>query len=198
VIGEVCGKGAQAAVLTALVRHTLRAEALRTPYPSAVLAAAHEVLAREHPDRFCTALMATLNHTAEGLRLNVASGGHHLPIRVHPDGRIDTLGLSGGIIGMIDTPRLVDTTTMLGAGDVIVFYTDGVTEARSEEGQFFDEDRLYAAILGSIHSGAEAMAAELVATALAFQDGFARDDMAVVVLKVPPGTGVEGNHGVVG
>lgn len=185
VLGDVCGKGAAAAVLTALVRYTIRAEALRTPYPSAVLAAAHDAVSRNYPEQFCTALFAILDHTAEGVRINVASGGHHLPLRVHSDGRCDVFGATGGILGLLDTPQMVDTTTMLASGDVIVLYTDGVTEARNDKAEFFDDDRLRTAVIDQRRNRAQSIADHLVAIALEFQNGFSRDDMAVVVIKVP-------------
>jgi sigma-B regulation protein RsbU (phosphoserine phosphatase) len=188
VLGDVCGKGASAAVLTALARYTVRAEALRTPYPSAVLAGLHEALIRYHPDQFCTALFAILQRATDGIRLTVASGGHHLPLRLRADGTFQTVGHTGTILGMLDTPHLTDTTAMLAAGDVVVLYTDGVTEARYD-GEFFDDDRLRAVIAGAAGLDAQRIADGIVAAALDFQHGDARDDMAVVVVKVPVGQG---------
>jgi sigma-B regulation protein RsbU (phosphoserine phosphatase) len=182
VLGDVCGKGVEAAVITSLARYTVRAEALRTPYPSAVLAALHEALARYHPDHFCTALFVVLERTADGLRFNVASGGHHLPLRRRPDGTIDTIGDTGTILGMLDRPFLTDSSTLLRPGDVVVLYTDGVTEGRRGK-QFFDDDRLVAAIAAAAGSNAQETADHIVATALEFQHGDAKDDMAVVVIK---------------
>lgn len=183
-LGDVCGKGVTAAVVTALARYTLRAEALRTPYPSAVLAGLHDALLRYHPDQFCTALFVALDHTSEGTRLNVASGGHHLPLRCRADGRFDTIGDTGTILGMLDRPQLTDTSATLQPGDVVVLYTDGVTEGRRGR-QFFDEERLVAAIDGSAAMSAQHISDAIVAAALDFQHGDARDDMAVVVVRVP-------------
>jgi len=183
-LGDVCGKGVAAAVVTALARYTVRAEALRTPYPSAVLAGLHDALFRYHPDHFCTALFVALDHTAEGIRLNVASGGHHLPLRRGADGRFDRLGDTGTILGMLDRPQLTDTSAMLQPGDVVVLYTDGVTEARRDR-QFFDEERLLGLVDDSAAMSAQGIADGIVAAALDFQHGDAKDDMAVVVIKVP-------------
>ncbi len=185
VLGDVCGKGAAAAVLTSLARYTVRAEALRTPYPGAVLAGLHEALVRYHPDQFCTALFALLQRGAEGLRLTVASGGHHLPLRLRADGTFDTIGRTGTILGMLDTPRLTDTTTHLDGGDIVVLYTDGIPEARYA-GEFFDDERLRTTIAEAAGGDAQHIADRVVAAALDFQRGEARDDMAVVVVKVPP------------
>ena len=184
VLGDVCGKGLPAAVVTSLARYSVRAEALRTPYPSAVLAGLHEALVRYHPEQFCTALFAALDHTAEGVRLTVSSGGHHLPLRRRADGQVDTIGETGTILGMLSTPRLFDSTAILRPGDVVVLYTDGVTEARRDR-EFFDDDRLLAAMARLQGTGAQEMADGLVAEVLEFQQGNARDDIAVVVVRVP-------------
>ena len=183
-LGDVCGKGVAAAVVTALARYTLRAEALRTPYPSAVLAGLHDALLRYHPDHFCTVLFLAIDHTAGGIRLNVASGGHHLPLRRRADGRFDTIGGTGTILGMLDRPQLTDSAASLESGDVVVLYTDGVTEGRRDR-QFFDEERLLGAITEAAPGAAQQIADAIVASALDFQHGDARDDMAVVVIKVP-------------
>jgi phosphoserine phosphatase RsbU/P len=184
VLGDVCGKGLAAATVTALARYSVRSEALRTPYPSAVLAGLHEALVRYHPDQFCTAVFAALDRTTDGVRLTVSSGGHHLPLRRRADGAVDTVGDTGTILGMLDTPRLTDTTTILVPGDVIVLYTDGVTEGR-RDGEFFDDERLVRAVERLEALAAQDIADGLVADVLAFQRGDARDDIAVVVIRVP-------------
>ena len=184
VLGDVCGKGLPAAIVTSLARYTVRAEALRTPYPSAVLASLHDVLVRYHPEQFCTAVFVAIDRTAEGVRLSVSSGGHHLPIRRRAEGSTDTIGETGTILGMLDTPRLTDATTVLQPGETIVLYTDGVTEARRDR-QFFDEERLLAAITRPGQPGAQELADSIVAEVLDFQQGDARDDIAVVVVRVP-------------
>jgi sigma-B regulation protein RsbU (phosphoserine phosphatase) len=186
VLGDVCGKGPEAAVLTALARYTVRAEAPRTPYPSAVLAGLHGALLRHHPDHFCTALFVILDQVSEGPRLAISSGGHHLPVRVRPDGRSENLGVTGTILGMLDTPSLSDTNVVLEKGDVVVLYTDGVTEARHES-EFFDDERLRVLIQDSVEMDAQRIADAVVAAALDFQDGDPRDDIAVVAIKVPEG-----------
>jgi sigma-B regulation protein RsbU (phosphoserine phosphatase) len=185
VLGDVNGKGPTAAVVTILARYTVRAEALRTPYASAVLAGLHQALARYYPDQFCTAVLAVIEREPDGLRLCVASGGHPLPIRVRADSAIETIGETGTILGMLESPLLAETSTTLGAGEVVVLYTDGVTEAR-RGAEFFDEKRLETVIAAVGGQSAQQIADAIVSAALDFQDGHARDDIAVVVIKVPP------------
>ena len=179
VLGDVCGKGAAAAVLTSLARYTVRAEALHTSSPSTVLAAVHEAFVRYQPGKYCTAAFVTVE---EGNRLTVTSAGHPLPLRRRPDGRFEPLGESGTLLGMIDTPHLVDSPTVLDEGDVVVLYTDGVTEGRYA-GRFFEEHGLHAAIDGAAGGSAQEIADAVVAAALDFQHGHARDDIAVVVIR---------------
>jgi sigma-B regulation protein RsbU (phosphoserine phosphatase) len=184
VLGDVSGKGASAAVLTSLARYTVRAAALRTPYPSAVLATLHEGFVRYHPDHFCTAVFLVLEAGAGGVRATVTSGGHHLPLRFSPDGRVETIGEPGSILGMLDTPRLRDTSAVFAPGDVVVLYTDGVVEARRDR-EFFDEERLVAAVLAAGFGDAQQIAEAVVRSAVDFQGENARDDIGVVVIRVP-------------
>ncbi len=184
VLGDVCGKGPDAAVVTALARYTVRAEALRTPYPSAVLAGLHGALVRHHPDHFCTAVLGMVEATYGGIRLTVSSGGHHLPLRVGADGAVGTVGETGTNLCMLDTPSLRDTTAVLAPGDVVVLYTDGVTEARQGR-EFFEDDRLLSVIRDSLALPAQELADRIVAAVVDYQGDNVRDDIAVVVLRVP-------------
>ena len=183
VLGDVCGKGATAATVTALARYTVRAEALRTPYPSAVLASLHDVMCRFQPDQFCTALFGVIDRFSGSFRLTTASGGHPLPILLR-DGRLTRIGSPGTLLGMVDSVEIRDTTTTLQRGDVIVLHTDGVTEAR-RHGTFLDDAGLDAVILGADGLDARALADEIVRRTVEYQSGVPRDDIAVVVLRVP-------------
>ena len=87
VIGDVCGKGAEAAAVTALARYTIRAAAARRHSPAAILRWVNEVMLRESSTRFCTVAIAHLDRTQGGSRLTVAVGGHPAPVIVRADGR---------------------------------------------------------------------------------------------------------------
>ena len=186
VIGDVCGKGASAAVVTALARYTVRAEALRAPAPSAVLSGLNEALLRDQPDHCCTALFVVLEATADGVSVTVSSGGHHLPLLARQDGSVETVGRSGTMLGILEQPALHDATTVLRPGDVMVLYTDGVTEGR-RDGDFFDEERLRATVASGADGEAQFVADSIVTAAVEFQEGDASDDIAVVAVKVPSG-----------
>jgi serine phosphatase RsbU (regulator of sigma subunit) len=120
----------------------------------------------------------------EGQRLRVATGGHPLPLCRRADGSIETLGYPGSFLGMAETAEISESATLLRPGDMVVLYTDGVTEAR-HTGSFFGEARLAEVASASAGRPAQAVADAIVAAALAFQHGPARDDIAVVVVKVP-------------
>lgn len=183
VLGDVCGKGAAAAVLTALARYTVRAEVARSPGPSAVLGAVHAALLRSHPDRFCTAVLAIVERAAAGAAMTLASGGHHLPLVLRADGAVESVGRHGTIIGMLDEADIADVRVDLAPDDVVVMYTDGVTEAR-RDGRFYAADALRSLLASARDDDVQAIADRVVGEALDFQDGDAADDIAVLVLKV--------------
>ena len=184
VIGDVSGKGAGAAVVTALARHTIRAAAIRTRRPKAWLALVNAALRRQ-PDRFCSMLGVRVHRGGSGrVRLTIAAGGHPLPLRVAADGTVSVLGRPGTLLGIVDSPRLHAAAADLAPGDVVLLYTDGVSEAR-RAGDFFGEERL-AELLVDCRGAVAAEVAERIGDAVvAFQDGSPRDDIALVVLKVP-------------
>ena len=186
VIGDVCGKGAAAASLTALVRYTARAAAMLDERPSAVLATVNEAVLREPgDDRLCTLayLKIELGDREHGVRLTAASAGHPLPVIVRASGELETFGIPGMVLGAFEDIAVADTTGTLGSGDAVVLYTDGVTEARSDA-SFFGVERLHA-LLAARGASAQAIADLITDTALDFQGGVPRDDIAVVVVRVP-------------
>lgn len=186
VLGDVCGKGAEAAGVTALVRHTTRAAAMRTKRPRRVLATVNDALLRQGVERFCTAVYARVHQpTGRPWRITLASGGHPLPVRVAATGRVAELGLSGGLLGVMPAPPLHDAAVDLQPGDVVVLYSDGVPDARRGS-EFFGEDALRACITVNRDEKAAAIAAAVVDEVMTFQSGLARDDIALLVLKVPP------------
>jgi serine phosphatase RsbU (regulator of sigma subunit) len=186
VVGDVCGKGPDAAAITALARYTLRAAAMRERVPSRILAVLNEALLRQRNDRrFCTVAYAQIDVRPGGVRIGSTSAGHPLPLLLRADGRLERLGETGTLLGVVDDPDLRDSGETLGPGDAVVFYTDGVTEAR-DGGAPFGEERLAELVAGCVGHDAEAIAARIEAAALEAQGGTTRDDIAVVTLRVAP------------
>jgi serine phosphatase RsbU (regulator of sigma subunit) len=186
VIGDVCGKGAAAAAVTALTRYTIRAVAMRQDEPAAVLRALNEAMLRQlGDDQFCTVACARLSAVAGGLELGVARGGHPPPLVLRADGAVEAVMPQGRALGVFLDPKLTVQDVRLGPGDAAVFYTDGITEARGPEGSFFGEERLHALLRSCAGLDAQAIAERLKNVTLEYGEGSPRDDLAVLVLRVP-------------
>ena len=134
VIGDVSGKGAAAASLTALVRYTLRTAAIRERDPRAVLRVVNEALLREPRDNaYCTLAYAVLQ-VADGVRLCVAVAGHPPPLVAGADGTTRTAGRPGTLLGAVAEPAFERDDVVLERGETLLLYTDGMTEAQTDGG----------------------------------------------------------------
>jgi PAS domain S-box-containing protein len=184
VIGDVLGKGAEAAAVTALARYTVRAVAGRSPSPATTLAALNDEMLRQNPDRrFVTAVLARLEPRAGGgARLVVASGGHPPPVLLRAGGDAEVVPCPGTLLGVEPDARSFDREIELAPGDTLVLYTDGVTEARRDR-PLTPED-LGAALCASAPDGAAAVAREVVHLAEVGGAGALRDDLAVLVVAL--------------
>jgi serine phosphatase RsbU (regulator of sigma subunit)/PAS domain-containing protein len=185
-IGDVCGKGQDAAAMTAAARHSIRALAHVHDSPEDVLTAANQVLlAGDYGERFVTASLAFLRQHDGRVQVRLGGCGHPGPALVRADGRVEILEADGMPLGLFDGSEASKLEVELRRGDVLFFYTDGVTEARSPDLAFF-EDRL-ADELASVAGGsaAETVRAvqELVTT---FSDGDLRDDVTMLAVRVSP------------
>jgi hypothetical protein len=180
-IGDVQGKGPDAAAVTALARHTLRAAAEYEHSPSAVLTLLHRALREQRSDdRFITVAYAHMRVAVEHVRLELACGGHPLPLVVHPDGSVDAVGRLGTLLGTDIAPLLADVTVELEMGDVLVLYTDGVTEVRRHRTEVFGSRELTALLQTCGGLGPDAVAERVEAAVLAASDGKLRDDVAIL------------------
>ena len=188
VIGDVCGKGAAAAAVTALTRYTIRAVAMREDEPSAVLSALNEAMIRQLQggDQFCTVACARLKPAAgSGFELTVARGGHPAPLLLRADGYVEGIAPPGKALGVFPDPELGGRIVRLETGDSVVFYTDGITEARGPDGSFFGEGRLRNFLRSCAGLGAPALAESLKDVVLEYGKGHPRDDLAVLALRIP-------------
>lgn len=187
VMGDVCGKGPRAAGVTGLARHTLRTAARFELAPSRWLAllnaAVREALAGED---FCTASCARIDLREDGSAgLTVANGGHPLPLVLHANGTVESAGLPGTLLGMLDRPSLQDVDMTLEPGDTLVLYTDGLAEAYAPRQLVEVEDiarELGRCIGASPTEILESLAAAFVADGV----GTPRDDIAMLALRVRP------------
>jgi PAS domain S-box-containing protein len=184
VIGDVCGKGAEAAAVTAFARYTLRAVTQRSPSPAATLASLNEEMLRQMRDpRFLTAILAHLAIAPDGGgRLTLASGGHLPPIVLRAAGGSEIAECGGMLLGVEPGARSANCTLDLAPGDAIVLYTDGITEARVDRP--LPPAALAEALRPALDEGAGAIAARAVAVAEEQAGGALRDDVAVLVLRL--------------
>lgn len=186
-LGDVCGKGASAAAVTSLTRYTLRAAAVYDHDPVAVLHNLDSVLRqefRENNAQFCTAVFGVLSRSAGGFEVSMASGGHPPPLVMRADGSAQYVHMTGGqLVGILRHARFVPATVTLSAGDTLMLYTDGLTEARVGTGRYDDEGALLE--FASAHAPATpAMIVEDLRVLLnSFGTGLA-DDAAVMALGV--------------
>lgn len=181
VIGDVCGKGAEAAAITAQARYTIRAAAMRERQPSAVLAFLNTALLRQRSDgRFCTAVHTLLERDGARVRLRTAVAGHPPPLLVRADGTVEQAGELGTLLGVVAQPRLVDHVTHLAQDDAVVLFTDGVTEARTHAGGEFGRDGLAETVGGCGGCTADQIADRIVAEVGPER----RDDVAILVLRM--------------
>ncbi|MFD5298619.1 PP2C family protein-serine/threonine phosphatase [Streptomyces mutabilis] len=191
-LGDVCGKGPQAAAVTSLIRYTLRAAALHDPDPVAALKTLNHVLHERYTGddpRYCTTIFGTLEpHPTTGeATVRIASGGHPPALVLRADGRADYLSTPGGLlVGVLSTAPFTAATTTLGPGDALVLYTDGLTEARTGE----DRASLYGdeALLEFAASHAGKSAPSVIHALTDLLDDLADgldDDTALLALGVP-------------
>jgi len=194
VIGDVTGKGAEAAAITALARYTVRAVADGRE-PSAVLRALNDALLRHDlDDRFCTAVYALLEIDPSGATVRLCSAGHPPALAVRGDGRAVPVGGPGLALGIAPDPPLRDTEVRLAPGEKLVLYTDGVTEAR-HGGHMMGVAGL-ADVLSTTARADALRTGEQVYRAAASAGGV-HDDIAVLVLRASAGDGVpRGNEGL--
>ena len=183
VIGDVRGKGAEAAAVTGLARYTLRAAAIEHDRPSEVLRVLNEVLLREDDAAlFLTASHARIRPGRDGAVVTLANAGHPLPMLVRPDATVTPVGEPGSLSGVLDEPDLIDTEVLLRPGETLVFYTDGVTEAR-RSGVEFGEDGLVAVLAASARLTVSGMVSAVENAVLAHRESAGGDDLAVLALR---------------
>ena len=181
VIGDVCGKGPEAASLTALARYTLRAVGPRADGPSDALRALNEAILEQRSDqRFMTAVLVQLDVGSPDHGVSLSNGGHPPPLLVRADGEVEEVVREGGmLLGIYSDPELVDQRLDLRPGDSLVLFTDGLTERRDRDDA---PDRIRELLRSSTGASAGETADRLGELALS-DNGDADDDVAVVVLR---------------
>ncbi len=184
-IGDVCGRGPEAARLTALARHSIRTALLLGLGPSGALGAINESFrAAETNHRFCTVVCGIIEREDDGFTLHLAIGGHPPPLVVGNDGEVREVGPLGPLIGVFADPAHETVTVRLRAGEVLVLYTDGVLEARRGS-DVFGDDRLRDLLAGQQDRSPAAIVDAIDQAVSSFAPA-ATDDVAILAIGVDP------------
>lgn len=187
-IGDVAGKGVEAAVVATLARHTLRALAVTEQSPARMMDHLNQVLLGHPTERFLTAAVLRMERSSTNWQVTMALGGHPPALLVPPagSGPPTTIGHGAHLVGAFDFADYHDEQLDLRPGSTLFLYTDGVTEGSSpaQRGLFYGEDRLSSVLEGQC-SSAQSLVDRVLADVLAFQHGHARDDIAIVAMRVP-------------
>lgn len=183
VLGDVSGKGAEAAAVTALVRYTVRAIAAQAREPRAVLRLVNEAILRQQPDRFTSLAYARIQ-LGEQPSFSLALAGHPQPLLLRAEDPPRPIGPFGDLLGLWEEPDVRQVRLELSRGDVVLLYTDGVTEARRGDEEF-GERRLHAAVARLRGRSVRELTDGIIAEAVSFQEGTTRDDIAVVAFGLP-------------
>ncbi|MER0427619.1 SpoIIE family protein phosphatase [Streptomyces microflavus] len=188
-LGDVCGKGPQAAAVTSLARYTLRAAALHDRDPITMLTTLNTVLHDRYASgdgRYCTAIFGVLEPDGDHVDVHLASGGHPSALIQRANGSADYLPTPGGLlIGILPQAPFTDARTRLLPGDTLLLYTDGLTEARTgPDRALYGDDALLTFTATQTPAGPKALITALAGLLASFGDGL-DDDTALLALGVP-------------
>src|SRR4051812_32130730 len=182
-IGDVSGKGAEAAAVTALARHTVRTASLQPATLSDLLTTLNDALLVQRAGaEFCTVCLACLT-LGERATLTVALGGHPPALVLRSGGAVEEVGEPGTLLGVFLDPELHEVDTELRAGDTVLLYTDGVTEA-GPAGEEIGQEGLAELLAGLRGMSPDEIVDAVEQAAVAAQDGKPRDDIALVAFAL--------------
>ncbi|NPD06079.1 SpoIIE family protein phosphatase [Nocardioides sp. zg-1308] len=192
VLGDVSGKGAEAATVTAAARYTLRALAAPGATPAATLRQVNAVLqAQTESERHCTLVFGHLrpprgdDASDAPVRITLTLAGHHWPLVLRTDGTVDEVGQLGTALALFDDPELHDAEVELAPGDVLCLFTDGLVEARHGRDQFGSE-RVAELLRTHRGSSADGLASVVLAAVREFHGDELADDLALLVVRYAP------------
>ncbi|QYC40994.1 Stage II sporulation protein E (SpoIIE) [Nonomuraea coxensis DSM 45129] len=187
VLGDVSGKGLEAAVLTGKIRNTLRALLPLSDDHQRVLNRLNDVLLAADGSRFVTLVLAGVERRGGRVVLRLTSAGHPPPMIVRFDGRVQVARTRGTLIGLLEHVTSVTEEVLLEPGDTCLLYSDGVIEARGGPfgGELFGEERLEAELRRCAGMPADSLAERVQMLASQWAGGGERDDLAIVAIGVP-------------
>ncbi|OSC65854.1 hypothetical protein B5180_30525 [Streptomyces sp. BF-3] len=181
-IGDVCGRGAEAAALTGLARHTLRTLLEEGTDPGTALSRLNRALRQEGATRFLTAVVVTMTPRADGtVLLTTCSAGHPRPLVLRADGSIGEVVSGGLLLGILDDVSYESHEDFLAPGDTLVLFTDGLTESREADGTYFES--VLPGRLSALRGSDAAQVAESLARQARTFRASGQDDIALLVAR---------------
>ncbi|MFF4168139.1 PP2C family protein-serine/threonine phosphatase [Streptomyces sp. NPDC001741] len=190
VLGDVCGKGLDAAVLTGKIRNTLQALTPMAGDHERMLRLLNGALLNSHHTRFATLVLASVQRVENRVRLRLTSAGHPSPLVVRNDGRVDEIDTRGTLVGALPHIEARTVETHLEPGETCLLYTDGVTEARGGPlgDELFGEERLMRVMSECAGMPGQAVVERVQMLASQWLQDGRHDDMALVAITAPPTT----------
>jgi sigma-B regulation protein RsbU (phosphoserine phosphatase) len=182
VVGDVSGKGVQAATVTGLVRDVIRILVDDAKPMTEILCRVNRTLVQRGGGRYCTLAMASVIRNGSDLHVCLHLAGHDRAVLVRADGKTSFVGEGGTALGLLESISSPDAAVILNPGDSLIFYTDGVTERRRGR-ELFGTARLREAAIPLAGYPADVMAARLRSTTINFSVEEPRDDIAILVLR---------------
>lgn len=180
VIGDVCGKGATAASQTSGARYSLRAAAIQQPAPAAALEVVNQTLLRDTGSApevpFVTALFARITARPDGAEVVLATAGHPGPLILRASGEVESVGVPGTLLGVFEDIEVTETSVELAADDLVVFFTDGLTDSGSKR---LEQEGLIAILRGCTGLSPQTVVDRLLTAVESAQ----RDDIAIVAIR---------------
>ena len=183
-VGDICGKGTGAAVLTGVMRSTIRALALHEADVGALLEGVNAALLREDsPQALASMACATVRRTGSGFALRLAAGGHPPPLIRRRDGTVEVVDAGGPMLGWQPELELTQVDAHLDGGDLLLLYTDGIIDARRDRGEPFGERRLHEALGAGAGRDAQGTLDLVDGAVRAHAPGPPRDDKALLAIR---------------
>ncbi|MFD4689624.1 PP2C family protein-serine/threonine phosphatase [Streptomyces sp. NPDC058463] len=197
ILGDVCGKGLDAAVLTGKIRNTMQALMPMAEDHERMLQLLNGALLNSHHTRFATMVMASVQRTKNQVRLRLTSAGHPAPLLVRTDGSVEEIRTRGTLVGALPHIEAKSVEAVLLPGETCLLYTDGITEARGGPlgDEMFGEERLKRALSQCADMPGEAVVEHIQMLAAQWLRSGRHDDMAVVAITAPRTTHLSAVNG---
>jgi sigma-B regulation protein RsbU (phosphoserine phosphatase) len=182
-IADIAGKGLPAALLMSNLQAAVRAFAQEAVSPASINNSVNRLLCRNMASgRFATFCYARIEPAAR--RIVYSNAGHNPPLLIRPGGAVELLSEGGMVLGVFPENQYEQAEISLNPGDRLLFYTDGITEARSPEGEEYGEDRLAAVAVAARRRSAGPIKDAILADVNAFTNGQFEDDATLIVVGI--------------